>query len=106
MDGPAFREWARLMHRRSGNLAQEHRWAMISATATVHNLIVAARNIRDFAPTWHQDVQSVQVRGLAPYSHSIVPGGLLVMSYVTRLIPRTSLTIRVATRARNSMLNG
>ena len=40
------------------------------------------------------------------YSHSIVPGGLLVMSYVTRLIPRTSLTIRVATRARNSMLNG
>ena len=41
-----------------------------------------------------------------PYSHSIVPGGLLVMSYVTRLIPRTSFTIRVATRARNSMLNG
>ena len=28
------------------------------------------------------------------YSHSIVPGGLLVMSYTTRLIPRTSLTIR------------
>ena len=27
------------------------------------------------------------------YSHSIVPGGLLVMSYTTRLIPRTSLTI-------------
>ncbi len=40
------------------------------------------------------------------YSHSIVPGGLLVMSYVTRLIPRTSFTIRVATRAKNSMLNG
>jgi len=29
----------------------------------------------------------------AAYSHSIVPGGLLVMSYTTRLIPRTSLTI-------------
>ncbi|MDE8345425.1 MAG: hypothetical protein POH28_04510, partial [Acidocella sp.] len=26
------------------------------------------------------------------HSHSIVPGGLLVMSYVTRLMPRTSLT--------------
>jgi hypothetical protein len=29
-----------------------------------------------------------------PYSHSIVPGGFDVMSYTTRLIPRTSLTIR------------
>ena len=47
MDGPAFREWARLMHRRSGILAQD---AMIAATATVHNLIVATRNVRDFAP--------------------------------------------------------
>jgi len=27
------------------------------------------------------------------YSHSIVPGGFDVMSYTTRLIPRTSLTI-------------
>ena len=44
-------------------------------------------------------------RGQA-YSHSIVPGGLLVMSYVTRLIPRTSFTIRVATRARNAISNG
>lgn len=40
------------------------------------------------------------------YSHSIVPGGLLVMSYVTRLMPRTSLTIRVATRVRNATSNG
>jgi hypothetical protein len=28
-----------------------------------------------------------------PYSHSIVPGGFEVMSYTTRLIPLTSLTI-------------
>ena len=40
------------------------------------------------------------------YSHSIVPGGLLVMSYVTRLIPRTSFTMRVATRFRNAISNG
>jgi hypothetical protein len=41
-----------------------------------------------------------------PHSHSIVPGGLLVISYVTRLIPRTSFTIRFATRVKNAMSNG
>ncbi len=40
------------------------------------------------------------------HSHSIVPGGLDVISYVTRLIPRTSLTIRFETRLKNSMSNG
>jgi len=30
-----------------------------------------------------------------PYSHSMVPGGLLVMSSVTRLTSRTSLVMRV-----------
>ena len=40
------------------------------------------------------------------HSHSIVPGGLLVMSYVTRLIPRTSLMIRAATRPRKAWSNG
>ncbi len=36
------------------------------------------------------------------YSHSIVAGGLLVMSYTTRLTPAISLTIRLAARASNS----
>src|SRR5512140_1917860 len=36
------------------------------------------------------------------YSHSIVPGGLLVTSYTTRLIPRTSLTMRVPMRFNTS----
>ena len=40
------------------------------------------------------------------YSHSIVPGGFEVMSYVTRLIPRTSPTMRPATRLRKLMSNG
>ena len=31
---------------------------------------------------------------MANHSHSIVPGGFDVMSYTTRLIPRTSFTIR------------
>ena len=36
------------------------------------------------------------------YSHSIVAGGLLEMSYTTRLTPLTSLIIRVEIRASNS----
>ena len=47
MDELAFREWARLTHRRSDGVIED---AMIAATAVVHDLIVATRNIRDFAP--------------------------------------------------------
>jgi hypothetical protein len=50
-----------------------------------------------------------QVLGLTTtgrHSHSIVPGGFDVMSYVTRLIPRTSLIMRLATRPRNACPNG
>ena len=45
MDGPTFREWPRLQHRRSNTLAAD---AMIAATAIVNELIVATRNVRDF----------------------------------------------------------
>jgi hypothetical protein len=37
-----------------------------------------------------------------PYSHSIVPGGLEVMSRVTRLTPRHSLMMRFEARSRRS----
>src|SRR5512138_2643414 len=37
------------------------------------------------------------------HSHSIVAGGLLVISYTTRLIPSTSLTMRLATLASSSL---
>ena len=37
------------------------------------------------------------------HSHSIVPGGLLVTSYTTRLTPLTSLMMRVATVPRKFM---
>jgi toxin FitB len=46
MDPPCFREYARLMHRRSKTFAED---AMIAATARVHGLTVATRNERNFA---------------------------------------------------------
>jgi toxin FitB len=45
MDARAFRRWAKLMHRRSDHLIED---AMIAATATVHDLTVVTRNVRDF----------------------------------------------------------
>jgi toxin FitB len=46
MDAACFREYARLMHRRSDTLVED---AMIAATARVHGLTVSTRNERDFA---------------------------------------------------------
>src|SRR5438093_62821 len=42
----------------------------------------------------------------SPYSHSIVPDGLLVASYTTPFTPFTSLMIRVAVSPRNFMSKG
>ncbi len=45
MDGRVFRDWARLMHRKSDTLYED---AMIAATARVHGLTVVTRNVTDF----------------------------------------------------------
>ncbi|HEY1209256.1 MAG TPA: type II toxin-antitoxin system VapC family toxin [Terracidiphilus sp.] len=45
MDGPIFREWARLMAGKSDELSGD---AMIAATARIHHMIVVTRNVRDF----------------------------------------------------------
>ena len=46
MDGRCFREWARMMERKSGHLLED---GMIAATARVRGLQVATRNETDFA---------------------------------------------------------
>jgi toxin FitB len=45
LDGSCFRAWAKLMHRKPDDLVMD---ALIAATAAVHDLTVATRNLRDF----------------------------------------------------------
>lgn len=45
MDAACFRAWARLMHRKSDTLFED---AMIAATAKLHGLTVATRNVADY----------------------------------------------------------
>ena len=45
LDVPVCRVWARLMHRRSEALVED---AFIAASAQVHRLTIASRNVRDF----------------------------------------------------------
>jgi len=45
-DAVVFREWARLIHGKSRDLTED---AMIAATARIHHLTIATRNVKDFA---------------------------------------------------------
>jgi toxin FitB len=57
MDGPIFREWARLMAGKTDDLFED---AMIAATAKVRGLTVVTRNVRDF--------QQFSIQVLNPFS--------------------------------------
>jgi predicted nucleic acid-binding protein len=47
MDSDCFREWGRLIEGKPDQIAQD---AMIAATARVHGLTVATRDVHDFQP--------------------------------------------------------
>jgi toxin FitB len=53
MEAATFQIWATLLHRKPHQLAQD---GMIAATAIVHGMAVATRNVSDFA---HFDVPTV-----------------------------------------------
>ena len=59
LDAAAFREWARLMHRRSDTLYED---AMIAATARVHGLTVVSRNVADFKALGLEAIDPVTAR--------------------------------------------
>jgi len=58
MDIACFREWGRIMDKKSPELLQD---AMIAAIARVHRLIVATRNERDF--------KQLEVRTFNPFKN-------------------------------------
>ena len=61
MDTRCFREWARLMHKKTDQLFED---AMIAATARVHQLTVATRDIKDF--------QQLQVDIVNPFKMAVL----------------------------------
>ena len=70
------------------------------ADALVDQLVEATGPVEEAAVLGVQ-VEVDEVR-LSAHSHSIVDGGLLLTSYTTRLMPRTSFTIRLDIRATRS----
>ncbi len=60
---------------------------------------LTARGLRT---TWPAGLMPCRPRCCNPYSHSIVAGGLLVMSSTTRFTSRTSLVMRVLIRSSTS----
>jgi hypothetical protein len=95
--------FSRPRHDRDGNLTNARSVAQpISGE-------IAVRAVLDAIPRpWRQSRRKLEARtheraqNAGPYSHSIVPGGLLVTSSTTRLTSATSLVIRVEMRSSTS----
>ena len=69
---------------------------------SLHELFFQGRQALDAASEKTEPTEGTE-RGPPPgYSHSMVLGGLEVMSYTTRVMPRTSFTIRLEIRSRTS----
>jgi predicted nucleic acid-binding protein len=60
MDAVEFRRWAIILHGHSYQYAQD---AMIAATAEVHGLIVATRNVKDFEKLGARTYNPFDIRG-------------------------------------------
>ena len=67
------------------------------------DIMARIASLEDTVLTLAEALLRPATRRLGPaHSHSMVPGGLLVMSSATRLTSRTSLVIRVEIRASTS----
>jgi len=74
---------------------QPHRLPVRSRNDNPAIFAYLCRLNRHMTPLTKYDIVATTRHSHQAYSHSIVPGGFDVMSYTTRLIPRTSLTIRL-----------
>jgi hypothetical protein len=66
------------------------------------DIMARISSLEDTVLTLAEALLRPSIRRLAAHSHSIVPGGLLVMSSATRFTSRTSLVIRVEIRPSTS----
>ena len=66
------------------------------------DIMARIASLEDTVLTLAEALLRPSIRRLAAHSHSMVPGGLLVMSSATRLTSRTSLVIRVEILASTS----
>lgn len=83
-------------------------WGLVLLFLVVVPLMMCGRRADALSmATCPRGARQLQVkRSMGSYSHSIVPGGLEVTSYTTRLIPRTSLTNRLEMVLRTSYGRG
>jgi hypothetical protein len=96
---PFVRTDARQYSARTPTVDYVPRSAISDITTLIRGLDMKGRR------TTHLHYAKLRDANRQHYSHSIVPGGLLVTSYTTRFTPFTSLMMRVAVSPKNFMSN-